>query len=224
MTSLGSLACIAITIYRRQRQKLVSLASWSWSLKRSSSLLASFDPPCHGRVLANVRSTYMRRQLLVPRVGKWVGQLSYRSHVLGHRCSNDGEHVRQYIIFARILADGRPLYFSLHMTDSEFNKDIRDSPKQPFEQHVKFQSELAQENFTVSFLRQQYYQSSATSSVFSVKWEPCFVVQAFVPLGYRSLNCSTATKHSFVFQRLQRTKTLSMWPCTIVKAIIHCKL
>ena len=48
--------------------------------------------------------------------------------------------------------------------------------------------------------------------LFRVKRESCFMVQASVPLGYRCLNCSAATKHSFAVQRLQWMRNVQCGP------------
>ena len=61
------------------------------------------------------------------------------------------------------------------------------------------------------------YDSNTTSAVphaafFSVKRDSCFVVQAFVPLGYCCLSDLTATKCSLAFQRLQWTKNAPSGP------------
>ena len=45
------------------------------------------------------------------------------------------------------------------------------------------------------------------------------MVQAFALLGYRCWSGLTATKCSLAFQRLMNEKH-SVWPCTIVKAIV----
>ena len=61
------------------------------------------------------------------------------------------------------------------------------------------------------------YDSITTKAVphvvfFSVKLESCFVVQAFVPVSYRCLSCSTAAKHTLAFQRIQGSKNVPCGP------------
>ena len=63
-----------------------------------------------------------------------------------------------------------------------------------------FDSNCAQTRFEIIFFCLCSIIIDMVYSVFSIKLESCFMVQAFVPLGYCCLSCLTATKHSFAFQ------------------------